>query len=439
MELLRSLRAADESNTTHFQARAAIAASTLSDCARLHAGFEGLDQDEVLSAGGALAAVPFSARHVVLEPLCRWLLSCGHVFFDEHLREPELKVQWALGWMLVECFKQRMPKVETDAVSPQNALVAAIAAIPTPGKSSRGAWVARPLEAFKNKTEAFRVHDVDVECDEDSVESMAMAAQLMQFFNLLPKLPGRHGTPMLSLAVESIIESGLCRRAVLLPQTVDGQPKWVRGFSWPALFGFAHERLPVEMRFRLWRSALQLCVMSPDLASQAEVAIALAQVAGDAPNGAADLLIEAIALGADADALAGVRTRLDSSLEAANAKGWLVPRAKALEAEKSRRVALNELGVDVQAWVPADMKVSQEMVPAHHKMRAGRGKGKAHLRALNTIEMPKLAEDLLASQAVGEEPPKEQQQPKAKRQRKQIDWSKKENQNAQNLPISERR
>merc|ERR1711972_125098 len=107
----------------------------------------------------------------------------------------------------------------------------------------------------------------------------------------------------------SVAESGLWRRAVLLPQIVDGQTKWVRGFSWPALFAFAHQRLPAEMRFRLWRCSLQLCIINPQLASQAEVPVALLQAAGEAPGGAADMLYEAIALGADADALAGIRAR----------------------------------------------------------------------------------------------------------------------------------
>ena len=88
--------------------------------------------------------------------------------------------------------------------------------------------------------------------EEDS--AIAMASRLAQFFALLPKLPHKHGAPMLSLALESIAESGLWRRGVLLPHNEDGQMRWLRNFSWPELFAFVHERLPTEMRFRLWRS-----------------------------------------------------------------------------------------------------------------------------------------------------------------------------------------
>merc|ERR1712039_202908 len=94
------------------------------------------------------------------------------------------------------------------------------------------------------------------------------------------------------------------------------------------------------------------------------------------------------------------------------------------EAESSRRSALAELGIQVEAWAPAEMNISPEMVPVHHKMRAGRGKGKANLRAVNTIEMPKLADDLFAREAAPQVP---LEQPKAKRQRKHIDWATKEN------------
>merc|ERR1719461_1590749 len=43
--------------------------------------------------------------------------------------------------------------------------------------------------------------------EEDDAEAVRLAAQLVQFFALLPKLPGKHGAPMLSLAVESVAES----------------------------------------------------------------------------------------------------------------------------------------------------------------------------------------------------------------------------------------
>ena len=66
---------------------------------------------------------------------------------------------------------------------------------------------------------------------EEDAEAIAMASRLAQFFALLPKLPGKHGAPMLSLALESIAESGLWRRGVLLPHNEDGQTRWLRSPS----------------------------------------------------------------------------------------------------------------------------------------------------------------------------------------------------------------
>merc|ERR1712232_721232 len=98
---------------------------------------------------------------------------------------------------------------------------------------------------------------------------------------------------------------------------MDGQTRWLRGFSWPQLFIFAHERLPVEMRFRLWRCSLQLCVASPALAPLAEVPIALTQLAasGEAPPGVTELVQEAILLGADAGSLAQLSAKLSTGEE----------------------------------------------------------------------------------------------------------------------------
>ncbi|CAE7688557.1 unnamed protein product [Symbiodinium sp. CCMP2456] len=195
-------------------------------------------------------------KQVVIEPLCGWLLTLGHIFFEEHLKEPVLEVQWALGWMLVEAFKQRRHEEKPQP-----------SAVPEPPVSrKRGlSWVSRhPGLGFNCQALP------EVESVHNDEEAIAMASRLTQFFALLPKIPGKHGAPMLSLALESVAESGLWRRGVLLPSNEDGQTRWLRlpvpplasqlmgwdvfgNFSWPELFAFVHERLPIEMRFRLWR------------------------------------------------------------------------------------------------------------------------------------------------------------------------------------------
>eukprot|EP00929_Paragymnodinium_shiwhaense_P013704 TRINITY_DN121550_c0_g1_i1.p1 TRINITY_DN121550_c0_g1~~TRINITY_DN121550_c0_g1_i1.p1 ORF type:complete len:1137 (-),score=292.20 TRINITY_DN121550_c0_g1_i1:216-3572(-) len=337
LQLVRNLREGSGSKRL-IRARATVAARTLADCARLHSESV-LDRDEVLGAALSLAAVPFHSRHIVIEPLCGWLLSLGHVFFEEHLLEPVLEVQWALGWMLVEAFRQR-----------------------SHGDEKQG----KPGE------------DADDQEEEDIDASMAM--QLTQFFSLLPKLPGKQGAPMLSLAVEAVVESGLWRRAVLQPQAVGFHTRFVRSFSWPQLFAFAHERLPTEMRFRLWRCALQLCVMSPVLAPLAEVPMALqnAVAARQAPPGAAELIDEAIRLGADAAALASIGAKLPPLPDAgkgAQRQSWLLPRAEAEQAERAKRADLDNVGIaDLALWAPAEVQVP-EVTPTHLRMRQAPRRG----------------------------------------------------------------
>lgn len=339
LQLVRNLRdTAGAQSQRLTRARAAVAARTLADCARLHGESGALDRDEVIGAALSLACVPLHARQVALEPLCGWLLSLGHVFFEEHLLEPVNEVQWALGWMLVEAFRQRGSQA--------------------PPKSAE--------DAKGGNDGAEEAEDGA----EDEIDT-AMAMHLTQFFGLLPKIPGKQGAPMLSLAVEAVTESGLWRQAVLQPQMVGFHTRFVRAFSWPQLFAFAHERLPVEMRFRLWRCSLQLCVTSPTLAPLAEVPFALANAiaAGQAPPGAAELVREAIALGADTAALAPLAARLPALPAAATAGAGLMPRSEAEAAERTWRASLIEAGVaDLEQWAPSSMEVP-EVTPPHHRMR----------------------------------------------------------------------
>lgn len=361
LELLRTLRQEEghgAAERRHLRARATVAARTLADCALVHHGEGGLDRDEVLSAALALAAVPFAARHIAIEPLCRWLLGLGHIFFEEHLHEPVLEVQWALGWMLVEAFAQHG---QAEAAGDEE-------------EAPRAPPGGRQPQRGKVSAAAAGAEGVD---GEDGVEAIVIASRLTQFFNLLPKLPGKHAAPMLSLAVESVAESGLWRRAVLLPRVVDGKERWLRDFSWPQLFAFAHERLPADMRFRLWRCSLQLCVTAPALAPLAEVPFALASCVRDAPVGAAELVREALAKGADEVALAPLLSRLRAATGKATPVGapaLLLPCEEAQAAERERRAALEGLGVRVEAWAPAEL-ATPEAVPPHHRLRAGRTAG----------------------------------------------------------------
>eukprot|EP00435_Cladocopium_sp_Y103_P037184 s2477_g9.t2 len=304
-------------------------------------------------------------EEVVIEPLCGWLLSLGHIFFEEHLKEPVLEVQWALGWMLVEAFKQRRRDPE-EVERPKE-----------PPKKRGLSWVTRPA----NK-QPVDVPEVNPREQEDA-EAIAMASRLTQFFALLPKLPGKHGAPMLSLALESVAESGLWRRGVLLPHNEDGQTRWLRNFSWPELFNFVHERLPTEMRFRLWRCSLQICVSSPELAPLAEIPFALASAAAEAPPGAAfgasltpELLQEALDLGADPEALGPLCSRLPVPPKAKKAPALGVPPeaklllapADGVNAENERRAELASLGINIEVWAPSDLEVPKT-VPLHHRMR----------------------------------------------------------------------
>merc|ERR1712079_240414 len=108
--------------------------------------------------------------------------------------EPVLEVQWALGWLLVEAFKQRAV-CDTEEVddsmgfgTPERRSVPAegkaASASASARRSLRGAsWVERP----KIEEEA-----ADEE-DDNSAEATTNAVRLTQFFSLIPKLPGKHG------------------------------------------------------------------------------------------------------------------------------------------------------------------------------------------------------------------------------------------------------
>eukprot|EP00747_Dinoflagellata_sp_TGD_P067441 gnl/TRDRNA2_/TRDRNA2_155272_c2_seq2.p1 gnl/TRDRNA2_/TRDRNA2_155272_c2~~gnl/TRDRNA2_/TRDRNA2_155272_c2_seq2.p1 ORF type:complete len:749 (-),score=199.40 gnl/TRDRNA2_/TRDRNA2_155272_c2_seq2:7-2190(-) len=380
------------------RSRAAIAARALSDCSRLYGGGGPSDFEvaELLGAGSALAVVPWASREVVMEPLCGWLLGCGNVFFQEHLLEPVLEIHWALGWMLAQTF------VQTAA--------------------------ADALRDDAGNDDRFSDCSTEV--------PTATLIRLQQFFAMLPRLPGRHGAPMLSLAVESIAESGLWRRAVLLPETKPGYTRWSRQFSWPRLFAFAHERLPPEMRRRLWTSALQLCVSSPDLAPLAEVPIALEAAAKDAPPGAAELLAAALALGADESALAPLRARMPAGqLSEEEARTLLLPRAEAEAAEQERRANLAELGVDIDVWAPASLE-TPKMVPPHHRMRraaapgsavhrgAGRGgaKRKVEVKVEENSAAAQAAQAAVAALTASGPAPLQVDSPDDGKRRRKIDW-----------------
>merc|ERR1712151_957999 len=110
-------------------------------------------------------------------------------------------------------------------------------------------------EAFSNKVhEPNASGQGNAERTEEEAESSlkTVATDIMVFFNILAKHPGRHGEAMLCLAVESVIESGLWRRAVNLPTDAHNL-QFARGFSWPKMFEFVRIRLPDAMLLRLWR------------------------------------------------------------------------------------------------------------------------------------------------------------------------------------------
>mmetsp|Transcript_30142 Transcript_30142/g.54993 ORF Transcript_30142/g.54993 Transcript_30142/m.54993 type:complete len:978 (+) Transcript_30142:73-3006(+) len=312
---------------------AGLAAQALADCCLYHGTTGSLDNFEVLGAGIAMAVVPYDAREVVIRPLCKWLLSSGAVFVDEHCQEPVLEVQWALGWLLVEAMS--VSSSEDDNVS----------------ESAR-----------------------------------AMGAHLWDFFNFLVRHPGRHVKPMLSLAVESVAESGLWRRSVLKPlapkpgEAVNS--RWQRGFSWPQLFAFAHEQLPPEMRFRLWRCSLQLCVASPEHAPLAEVPAALLAAVDAAPPGAAELVKAAMKLGADSALLTPLQQQLPAlDKSSMSAQELLQPKQHARSAETERRNALAGVGVDIETWAPGGLEPPKALPPTVRlRARAAARKGEKALQ-----------------------------------------------------------
>jgi hypothetical protein len=298
--------------------RAMLAAATLSDCARIH-GLNGLfDRDQVLNGASVLSVVPYEFREVSIYPLCGWFMSFGALYFEEHMTTPMPEITWALGWMLSEAFSNKVH--ESSAATPE--------------ASERS--------------------------EQDSESSLkTVATDIMVFFNILAKHPGRHGEAMLCLAVESVIESGLWRRAVNLPTDAHNL-QFARGFSWPKLFEFVRIRLPQEMQLRLWRCCLQVCVTSPALAPWAQIPLALAAGVSNAPPGAAELVKTAVTLGADADALAPILHGLPplDGVELSEQADLLKPRAAAMKAEQARVAELEQLGVKIAEWTPAyDMKV----------------------------------------------------------------------------------
>jgi hypothetical protein len=297
--------------------RAMLAAATLADCARLH-GLSGyFDRDQVLSAASVLAVVPFESREVSIYPLCGWFMSFGALYFEEHMNNPQLEITWALGWMLTEAFSNKVRECGLNGES-QN--------------------------------------DVSDEFSDSKLKTQA--TDIMVFFNILAKHPGRHGEAMLCLAVEAVMESGLWRRAVSTPTDVHNN-QFERGFSWPKMFEFVRIRLPGEMLLRLWRCCLQVCVTSPALAPWAQIPLSLAAAVGNAPAGAAELVHAAIALGADAEALSPIAAALAPPGEgdAQERDRLLKPRAEAVKAEQALVAELEAKGVRMSEWTPAsDMK-----------------------------------------------------------------------------------
>jgi len=300
--------------------RAMLAAATLSDCARLHGLYGFFDRDQILSAASVLAVVPCESREVSIYPLCGWLMSFGALYFEEHMNNPQPEITWALGWMLTEAFSNKVRECNAS-------------------------------------TQCSTSNSEEEGCAEAILKTQA--TDIMVFFNILSKHPGRHGEAMLCLAVESVIESGLWRRAVSLPTDAHGS-QFVRGFSWHKMFEFVRIRLPDEMQLRLWRCCLQVCVTSPALAPWAQIPLALAAGVSNAPPGAAALVKAAMALGADADALMPIVAGLPplDGVDIAEQEGLLKPRAEAIKAERAHVAELEGLGVKMSEWTsPLDMKV----------------------------------------------------------------------------------
>merc|ERR1719498_1099598 len=114
---LKDLQGADSKAKRTNLRRAMLAAATLSDCARIH-GMNGFfDRDQILSAAGVLAVVPYESREVAIYPLCGWFMSFGALYFEEHLRVPQPEICWALGWMLTEAFSNKARETDTEKAS----------------------------------------------------------------------------------------------------------------------------------------------------------------------------------------------------------------------------------------------------------------------------------------------------------------------------------
>merc|ERR1719498_2307567 len=315
---LRDLQGADAKGKKTNLRRAMLAAATLADCARLH-GMNGFfDRDQILSAAGVLAVVPYESREVAIYPLCGWFMSFGALYFEEHLRVPQPEILWALGWMLTEAFSNKARGGDSD---------------------QQGV--------------------TDEEDGQSEASLKSQATDLMVFFNILSKHPGKHGEALLCLAVESVVESGLWRCAVSLPLDAHNQ-QFTRGFSWPKMFEFVQSRLTQALQLRLWRCCLQVCVTSPALAPWAQIPLALAACIQNAPAGAAELVKTAITLGADADALSPIAAGLPplESVEVPEQAELLSPKAEAEKAEEALVAELTELVVRISDWTPSpNMKV----------------------------------------------------------------------------------
>jgi hypothetical protein len=341
--------------------RAMLAAATLSDCARLHGLYGFFDRDQILSAASLLAVVPSDSREVSIYPLCGWFMSFGALYFEEHMASPQPEITWALGWMLTEAFSNKVRECHATTQCSN-------------GNSD--------------------------ECSETILKTQA--TDIMVFFNILSKHPGRHGEAMLCLAVESVLESGLWRRAVSLPTDAHNL-QFVRGFSWPKMFEFVRIRLPDAMQLRLWRCCLQVCVTSPALAPWAHIPLALAAGVSNAPPGAAELVKTAIALGADADALAPIIAGLPplDGVEVPNESSLLQSRAEAVKSEHAYVAELEQVGVRMSEWtLPLDMKVpkGKPSVAVDGSLRAvamrtvGKAKRGANIRGRETDKALQAAE-----------------------------------------------
>ncbi|CAE7292983.1 unnamed protein product [Symbiodinium microadriaticum] len=236
--------------------------------------------------------------------------------------EPPVSRKRGLSWVSRPAEAKAAAEADSDSGNPKKEL-------------PRGLWV-----DVGTRVEGFNCQAVpEVESVHNDEEAIAMASRLTQFFALLPEL--EFAQALQSLVVQASM-CGLWRRGVLLPSNEDGQTRWLRNFSWPELFAFVHERLPIEMRFRLWRPLGMSWV-----------------------GGAPELLAEALELGADPEALvlASVRRRR-TVLDEWEAKKLppaigipsdlatprlLLPPADALAVEAQRRQELAALGVDIEA------------------------------------------------------------------------------------------